>query len=55
MHVEMKCNRSIDGENRENNNSRSGLGERNMTVGAFITAPARDLMCSHYLSKLQPD
>ena len=55
MQVEMKCDRSIDGENREHNNSRSGLGGRNTIVGAFVTAAARDLMYSHYLSKLRPD
>ena len=51
----MKCDRSIEGENRESNNNRSGLGGRNTIVGAFITAAARDLMYSRYLSKLKPD
>ena len=46
---------SIEGENRENANNRSGLGGRNTIVGAFTTAAARDLMYSCYLSKLQPD
>ena len=55
MQVEMKCNKSIEGENRENANNRSGLGGRNTIVGAFVTAAARDLMYSPYLSKLQPD
>ena len=55
MQVEMKCDRSIEGENRENANNRSGLGGRNTTVGAFVTTAARDLMYSRYLSKLQPD
>ena len=55
MQVEMKCDRSIEGENRENTNNRSGLGGRNTIVGAFVTAAARDLMYSRYLSKLQPD
>ena len=53
MQVEMKRDRSIDGENRENANNRSGLGRRNTVVGAFFTTAARDLMYSHYLSKLQ--
>ena len=43
MQVEMKCDRSIEGENRENANNRSGLGCRNTIVGAFVTAAARDL------------
>ena len=55
MQVEMKCDKSIDGENREINNSRSGLGGRNTIVDAFVTATARDLMYSRYLSKLRPD
>ena len=55
MQVEMKCDRSIEGENRENANNRSGLGGRNTIVGAFITAAVRDLMYSRYLSKLEPD
>ena len=55
MQVEMKCDRSIEGENRENANNRSGLGGRNITVGAFVTTAARGFMYSRYLSKLQPD
>ena len=55
MQVEMKCDRSIEGENRENANNRSGLDGRNTIVGAFVMAAARDLMYSCYLSKLQPD
>ena len=55
MQVEIKCDRSIEGENRENANNRSGLGGGNTIVGAFVTAAARDLMYSCYLSKLQPD
>ena len=51
MQVEMKCDRSIGGENRESNNNRHGLGGRNTIVGAFVMAAARDLMYSHYLSK----
>ena len=53
--MELKNYHSIDDENRENNNSQSGLGGRNTVVGAFITAAACDLMYSHYLSKIQPD
>ena len=55
MQVEMKYDRSIEGEKRESNNNRSGLGGRNTIVGAFVTAAVRDLMYSHYLSKLKPD
>ena len=51
----MKCDGSIEGENRENANNRSGLGGRNTIVGAIVMAAARDLMYSHCLSKLQPD
>ena len=53
--VEMKCDRSIDGENRENTKSMSGLGGKNTIVGTFITAAARDLMYERFLSKLNPD
>ena len=55
MQVEMRCDRSIESENRESNNNRSGLGGRNTIVGAFVTATVRDLMYSRYLSKLKPD
>ena len=55
MQVEMKRDRSIEGENRENANNSSGLGGRNTIVGAIVMAAARDLMYSHYSSKLQPD
>ena len=55
MQVEMKCDRSIEGENRENANNRSGLGGRNTIVDAFVMAAAKDLMYSRYISKLQPD
>ena len=50
MQVEMKCDRSIDGRNRENNNSGSGLGGRNTIVWAFVTTAVRDLIYSSYLS-----
>ena len=43
LQVEAKNDRNIDGENHENQNSRSGLGGRNTIVGAFVTAAARDL------------
>ena len=36
-------------------NNRSGLGGRNTVVGAFVTAAARDLMYSRFLSKLATD
>ena len=55
MQVEMKCDRSIEGETKEIANNRNGLGGRNTIVGAFVMAAARDLIYSHYLSKLQPD
>ena len=55
IQVEMKCDRSIEGENRESNNNRSILGGTNTIVGAFVMAAVRDLMYSHYLSKLKPD
>ena len=51
----MKCDRLIDGENREKENSRSGLGGRNTIMGAFVTAAARDLMYKRYRSKLKPN
>ena len=47
LQVEMKCDRNIEGENHEQENSRSGLGRKNAIVGAFVTADARDLMCEH--------
>ena len=43
MQVELKCDRSIGGENRERNNSKSGLG-RNTIVEGFVMPAARDLM-----------
>ena len=49
MQVELKSDRMIDGENRERNNNRSGLGGRNTIVGAFVTAAVRDLMYCRYL------
>ena len=42
LQVEMKCDRSIDGENREKENSRSGLEGRNTIMGAFVTAAASE-------------
>ena len=55
LQVEMDNDRNIDGENRESFNTRSGLDWRNIVVGAFVTAAARDLMFSRFLSKLTPD
>ena len=55
LQVEIKCDRGIDGENRERENSRSGLGDRNTIVGSFVTAAARRLMYDRYLSKLSED
>ena len=55
LQVELKCNRNIEGENCEWENSRSGLGGKNIIVGAFVTAGARDLMYEHYLFKLSAD
>ena len=55
LQVEIKCDRGIDGENRERENSRSGLGGRNTIVGSFVTAAARRLMYDRYLSKLSED
>ena len=55
LQVEIKRDRNIEGENRERENSRSGLGGKNAIVGAFVTAVARDLMYEHYLSKLNAD
>ena len=52
LQVEIKCDRGIDGENRERENARSGLGGRNTLVGSFVTAEARRLMYERYLSKL---
>ena len=52
LQVEMKCDKNIEGENREWGNSRSGLGGKNAIVRAFVTAGARDLMYECYLSKL---
>ena len=55
LQVEIKQDQNIDGENRERENNRVGLGGKNRIVGAFVTAASRDLMCSCYLNKLQPD
>ena len=55
LQVEIKCDRGIDGENRERENSRSGLGGRNTIVGSFVTAAARRLMYDCYLSRLKND
>ena len=52
---ELKNDRMINGESRECNNNRSGLGGRNTIVGAFVTGAARDLMYCKYLSKLRPE
>ena len=53
--MELKLDRQIDGENRERRNCRSGLGGKNVIVGAFVTAASRDLMYFRYLSKLTFD
>ena len=55
LQVEIKCDRGIDGENRERENARSGLGGRNTLVGLFITAGARQLMYEQYLLKLNAE
>ena len=55
LQVEMKYDRNIEGENRERENSRSGLGGKNAIVRASGTASARDLMYECYLSKLNAD
>ena len=55
LQVEMKCDRNIEGENHERENSRSGLGRKNAIFRAFVTVGARDLMYEHYLSKLNAD
>ena len=55
LQVEIKCDRGIDGENRERENSRSGLGGRNTIVGAFVMAAARRLMYDNYLSQLNEE
>ena len=55
LQVEIKCDRGIDGENRERENSRSGLGGRNTIVGEFVTAAARRLMYDNYLSQLNEE
>ena len=44
LQVQIKQDRSIDGENRERENNRMGLGGKNPIVGAFVTAASRDLM-----------
>ena len=53
LQVELKLDRGIDGENRERQNCRTGLGGKNVIVGAFVMAASRDLMYFHYLSKLK--
>ena len=55
LQVELKLDRQIDGENRERRNCRSGLGGKNVIVGAFVMAASRDLMYFRYLSKLTFD
>ena len=55
LQVEIKQDRSLDGENRERENNRMGLGGKNPTVGAFVTAASRDLMYFLYLSVLHSD
>ena len=52
LQVEIKQDRSIDGENRERENNRMGLGGKNPIFGAFVTAASRDLMYFQYLSML---
>ena len=55
LQVEMKLDHQIDGENREKENNRGGLGGKNPIIGAFVTAASRHLMYFHYLSKLKPE
>ena len=55
LQIEIKCDRGIDGENRERENARSGLGGRNTIVGSFVTAAARRLMYDRYLSVVHKD
>ena len=55
LQVEIKCDRGINGENRERENSRSGLGGRNMIVGVFMMAAARRLMYDDYLLQLNKE
>ena len=55
LQVEMKQDCDIDGENRERENNRVGLGGKNPIIGAFVTAALRDLMYFQYLSKLNFD
>ena len=55
LQVEMKLDRKIDGENRERENSRAGLGGKNPKMGAFIMTASRDLMYFQYLSRLKFD
>ena len=43
------------GKIRERRNCRSGLGGKNVIVGAFVMAASRDLMYFRYLSKLTFD
>ena len=52
LQVEIKQDRQIDGENREKENSRAGLGGKNPIIGAFVMAASRDLMYFQYLSRL---
>ena len=52
LQVEIKQDQNIDGENRERESNRVGLGGKNPIVGAFVTAASRDLMYCRYLSKL---
>ena len=55
LQVEIKCDRGIDGENRERENARSSLGGRNTLVGSFVAAGARQLMYERYLSKVNAE
>ena len=55
MQVKLKCDCSIDGENRERNNSKSSLGGRSTIVEGFVMAAVRDLMYDRVLSKLKLD
>ena len=55
LQVEIKQDRNIDGENKERENNRVGLGGKNPILGAFVTAASRDLMYLRYLSRLRPE
>ena len=55
LQVKMKLDHQIDGENREKENNRGGLGGKNPIIGAFVTAASRHLMYFRYFSKLKPE